>query len=263
VQDGYLCTTCTTSLAADLGEIPGLLADLEITRTRQDTIGDTGTGRRTRAVLLPWKEHASEAYWILATTTLCWVREVHDKIGADPSDPVTDDPPHWPGWLVRHMPALRVLPSVGQVADEIGVAVDLARRAIDQPPVRIYLGPCEAAITPAAPDGPTACPTDLYGLTHAEEVTCPACGAAHVLARRREWLLGRARDRLAPIPTLSLALSTWLERTVTPSQLRGYVHRGRLLVHGRDRRGQDLYRVGDAADVVVDVWRAQQRHVTG
>lgn len=256
VQNGYLCTPCTDSLAADLTEITGLLADLDVTRCRQDKISDGSARRSGGASPLPWKEHASEAYYVLASTTLAWCRLVRDKIGPDPTDSTGDTPAGWAAWLARHIAGIRLLPIAGECADEIGVAIDLARRAIDRPPVRIYVGPCEHA----GPDG-TLCPTDLYAFNHAEDVTCPDCRTVHVLAERREWLLGKARDRLAPIPTLSLALSTWLERTVTPAQLRGYVHRGRLVVHGRDRRGQDLYRVGDAADVVVEVWRTQQQRL--
>lgn len=251
VQNGFLCSTCTTSLADDLAEVASLLADLEVTRTRQDRIGEASL-RSSSGTLLPWKEHASEAYWVLASTVLVWVRLVVERIGHDPTDPVGDDPASWSGWLARHINGLRLLTVAGECADEIGNAIDLAARAIDRPPTLVYVGPCGATEHDQA-----ECSIDLYAPSGAAEVECPSCGATHDMEARRVFLLGKARDRLAPIPTISRALSTWMERQVTQAALRGYVHRGRLLRKGVDRRGQDLYRVGDAADVVVDVWRAQ------
>lgn len=250
VQDGYLCTTCTTSLADDLERVGPLLVELEVTRTRQDRLGDAAAHGPSLA--LPWKEHASEAYWVLAATVLVWIRLVVENLGHDRRDPVGDDPTSWSGWLLRHLPGLRRLPFVGECADEIGNALDLAVHAVDRPPVEVFVGPCGARS-----DAGVECTLDLYAHSGADSVTCPHCGAEHDMQARRAYLLGRARDRLAPLPTISRALSTWLERQVTPAALRGYVYRGRLIRRGVDRRGQDLYRVGDAADVVVDAWRAQ------
>lgn len=250
VANGYLCSTCTTSLADDLAAIGPLLAELEVTRTRQDRLGDT-SGRPAGGIPLPWKEHAAEAYWVLSATVLVWVRLVVERIGHDPTDPVGDDPGSWSGWLARHINGLRLLPVVGECADEIGNAMDLALHAVDRPPLLVFVGPCGAPASGAA----SACAVDLYAPSGADRAVCPSCATEHDMDARRTFLLGKARDRLAPLSTISRALSTWLERQVTPAALRGYVHRGRLVRRGTDRRGQDLYRVGDAADVVVDVWR--------
>ena len=250
VQNGFLCTTCTNSLVDDLAKVEPLLIELEVTRTRQDRIGETSV-RPSSGTLLPWKEHASEAYWVLASTVLVWIRLVVERIGHDPVDPVGDDPASWSGWLLRHINGLRLLTMAGECADEIGNAIDLAVRAVDRPPTHVYVGPCGAT------NPEFECDAELYALSGADTVICPMCDVEHDMPARRVFLLGKARDRLAPIPTISRALSTWMERQVTQAALRGYVHRGRLVRKGVDRRGQDLYRVGDAADVVVDVWRTQ------
>lgn len=251
VQNGYLCTSCTESLVDDLKRVEPILVDLEVTRTRQDRISEGGV-RTGHGTLLPWKEHASEAYWVLASTVLVWVRLVVERIGHDPVDSVGDDPVSWSGWLARHINGLRLLPVAGECADEIGNALDLAEHAIDRPPVLVYVGPCGGTLAEIG-----ECAIDLYAYSGADTVTCPGCGADHDMAQRRIYLLGKARDRLAPLSTISRALSTWMDRPITQAALRGYVHRGRLLRKGVDRRGNDLYRVGDAADVVVDVWRNQ------
>jgi hypothetical protein len=256
VQNGFLCTTCTESLADDLTKIEAVLAELEVTRTRQDKIGEGGV-RSAHGTVLPWKEHASEAYWVLASTVLVWIRLVVEKIGHDPADPVGDDPASWSGWLARHINGLRLLPVAGECADEIGNALDLAQHAIDRPPVLVFVGPCGAALAQPEEDGATECQAELYAHSGADAVACRACGAEHDMGERRTYLMGKARDRLAPIPTISRALSSWMNRQITPAALRGYVFRGRLLRKGVDRRGNDLYRVGDAADVVVEVWRNQ------
>jgi len=256
VGDGYLCTDCTRALAADLTEVADLLVELEITRTRQDHIGSDDPIRR-QAVdgVLPWKEAAAEAHWLLATTTLCWCRMVLDRLGTDHADPVGATAAQWSGWLARHVHKIRLMPDAGECSTEIGVAVDVARHAVDLPPAQVYVGPCDGQL-----DGGGRCVIDLYVRGNADTVTCPDCGTEHNLDRRRTYLLAKAQDHLAPLPTISRALSSWLERQVTPSMLRGYVARNRLVSHGADRQGRALYRVGDAVSVVIDVWR--QQHVS-
>lgn len=255
VQNGFLCSTCTDSLADDLQQVTDLLVELEVTRTRQDRIGESSI-RRVGESVLPWKEPAAEAYWVLSTTVLVWVRLVVDRLGHDPTDLVGDDPGTWSKWLIRHINGLRLLPVAGECADEVGNAIDVALRAVDRPPTLVFVGPCAVLL-----DG-VECPAELYAHSGADTVTCPSCGTEHDMEARRVFLLGKARDRLAPIPTISRALSSWMERSITPSALRGYVHRGRLVRKGVDRRGHDLYRVGDAADIVVDVWRSQHTTTT-
>ena len=253
VPDGFLCSTHTTELIDDLTEIGELLAELEITRTRQDRIGESSI-RRSSDSLLPWKENAAEAYWVLAVTTLAWTRIVLDKLGSDPNDPVGPIASTWTAWLIRRVKRIRILVVAGDCATEIGSAVDLARVAIDRPPVRIYVGPCEHDRGALGP-----CPVDLWAFAHCDTVECPDCETEHVLVDRRKWLLAKAHDHLVPLPTVARALSSWMDRTVTQAQLRGYVHRERLLSKGIDRAGTKLYRLGDAADVVIEVWRAQNR----
>ena len=257
VGDGFICTSCTEILTTDLIEIPDLLVELEITRTRQDRIGVDPVRRTLGEGTLPWKEVASEAHWLLATTTLCWCRLVLDRIGPDPADHVGSTVAAWAGWLARRAARIRLQPDAGECALDIGAAVDTARRAIDLPPTQAYVGPCDGLL-----DNRSRCTTDLYVRGNAATVICPDCGTEHNLDRRRTYLLAKAQDHLAPLPTISRALSSWLERQVTPSMLRGYVARNRLISRGTDRQGRALYRVGDAVSVVIDVWRQQQQHVS-
>jgi hypothetical protein len=255
VGDGYLCTTCTQILADDLTDIADLLGELEITRTRQDRVNADPARRTGGEAVLPWKETAAEAHWLLATTALCWCRLVLDRVGPDHTDPVGSTAATWSAWLARHVGKIRLLVDAGECATEIGVAVDVARRAVDLPPAQVYVGPCDGQL-----DGGGRCVTDLYVRGNVDTVTCPDCTTEHNLDRRRTYLLAKAQDHLAPLPMISRALSSWLERTVTPSQLRGYVARNRLISRGTDRQGRALYRVGDAVNVVIDVWR--QQHVS-
>lgn len=261
VGDAFLCTACTRTLAADLTEIADLLVELEITRTRQDRIGsDDPIRRHTVDGVLPWKEAAAEAHWLLATTTLCWCRMVLDRIGPDQADHVGATAAQWSGWLARHAHLIRLMPDAGECATEIGVSVDVARRAVDLPPAQVYVGPCDGLLPPGPSGVGGRCTLDLYVRGNADTVTCPDCDTEHNLDRRRTYLLAKAQDHLAPLPTISRALSSWLERQVTPSMLRGYVARNRLVSRGLDRQGRALYRVGDAVSVVIDVWR--QQHVS-
>ena len=253
VGDGFLCTSCTDQLATDLTAITELLIDLEITRTRRDRLGAAEPHRTATHDALPWKEHAADAYWTLAVTVLCWCRTVLDANGtATLHTGIGDTAGRWAAWLAGQVRRIRSLPLAGDCADEIGAAVDWARRAIDLPPTLTFVGPCDAQLA-----GTDRCPVDLYAAVHGDTVTCPSCGTEHNLDRRHAYLLAQAQEYLAPLPTISRALSLWLERPVTPSMLRGYVHRNRLFPRGTDRQGRHLFRLGDAAKIVVEVDRAK------
>ncbi|TQS29145.1 hypothetical protein [Microbispora sp. KK1-11] len=137
-------------------------------------------------------------------------------------------------WLLRHRGRLLGHHGAAQAVDELGDAVRQARRAIDLPPGMWYAGPC----------GVSGCDADLYARHGARTIRCRTCGATHDASAREAWLMQQVADRLGTATEIARALHGF-RPDLTPSMIRGYAHRGRLLGHGADELGRPLYRVGD------------------
>lgn len=210
--DAALCGACTAALARDLRTVPELLVDLDLTLARADKIGSAGRGGETP---VPWKEHVPDAVWVLGNVLTVWVREVADSRGltlvlpARPPRPARAIPPgaradrdgrpamstELPGraletvrlcaqWLLEHVDELRQLAGLDavQAHDEVTDAIANARRAVDRPAVRIFVGPCDQ------------CGADLYGLPHRGHATCSGCEATYEdMAERWEIALLKLR----------------------------------------------------------------------
>jgi hypothetical protein len=246
-----LCHNCATALRIELGDVPALLADLDITRSRQDQLlapygNMPGSGENP----LPFKTNIAEVVWVLHHTLASWVTTLD---GGEPA-PRGRFPKDTPTTAVL---ARRVLAGVtticvradaGQLADEITSAIHQARHAIDRPhDRRQFLGPCAALL----PDHST-CRQEVYGLAWKLTTGCPACGAIHNIADRQKWLLDIAQDRLGTSTEIAGFLRT-AGVGCTPSQIRGYVARGRL-APAPDTQ-PPLYRMRDVLAAIQDRYR--------
>lgn len=127
---------------------------------------------------------------------------------------------------------------------------------MDRAPDLLYVGPCLAEV--GTVDVPRECGADMYVEIDAPVVTCPACRLEYDVAERRDWLLLEAKDVLAHAEWIGRAV-TALGVPVSPSMIRGWKARGRLIVRGVDREDRPLYRVGDVIDVAAQVEAEQER----
>lgn len=266
-----LCPKCLWDVERDLGDMPSLLEQLDITLSRQDRLGGAGGttdpddpacprcagvgrtehGRCTTchgegnlpATLhiqrLAFNSNASDVRIDLDATLAGWTHELHQP----DEHPVTPTTTGYSRWLLNHRDRIATSEHGPQLRDEISYAVDQVRRAVDRPPSRVYAGPC---LTPG-PDG--QCREDLYAKLGADTVTCRTCDTTHDLNDRRAWLLAEAEDQLETATHIAQALST-LGQHVNATRIRKWAERGRIAPHGVNLRGDPTYRVGDVIDLL-------------
>ena len=202
--DANLCTRCTRELEQAIAELPALLAELEVTTTRQDR--GTGTAlyamRRTKlqipgvhyaegtttlpATPWPFSWDAANLAWTVRNSLGTWARHIADIRGLQIDMPPTlAGPVHaWcmhescaqirdghrrdvrtTAWLLRNITAIRLDEAAGEIHQAItGDRLDI-ERAIDRQDPDIYAGRCDA----------TDVRTDLEaGLIRAVVGTCGA-----------------------------------------------------------------------------------------
>lgn len=243
IQDtATICPTCGTQLDAAIADISayhGLAYDLDITLTRQTRM-NTRDGSRPTEAAVAFDPRAGQAAAELMTALRKWAYVVKTDTG-------TGYPPRkmaaLAAWLRPRIGWLRYHERGPEALEQILDAVHQARRICDRPADRLYAGPCD-------------CGEDLYARLDAAYVTCHNETHEQPIAweveARRRWLLDSAADVLATATEISRALTRYAQ-PVTPSALRGYVHRGQLISRGERVEGSRmvmLYRLGDVLDIL-------------
>lgn len=232
-----MCSACTDITWSHLREVRDLAAELILTLTRQDRIGDESEGGRSSEIPLPWKEPAAEAASILHATLLAWVKTLSQATGGQL--PAAAEPGRYDRtvdlakWILRHRDTFRRHSEVVAAADEIQDAVRLARRSIDRPMALVYRGPC------------AECRADLYCQPSAEMIVCRSCGRCYDAAERRAWLVRQLESGSATATESARGVSALLGIAVSPNLIHKWASRGRLVPSGRDRQGRPLYRLAD------------------
>lgn len=238
--DFYVCRECTGYYRGLLTDLPGLFHELDTTITRQ-TRYTTPMGRRRggNETPLPFNPHASEVAHVTKMTLLIHVDDIaHIRGHAVPQTPHEIE--HYlrdaAAWLTRH-------PDGPQRIDEITAALREARRAIDRPAERHYIGTCGALIEI---DGvPQNCPQPLY--TAYDTTECPRCGTiANTLDHQLETLK-RLKDHLMPA-TDAAQIFTQCGHPVKADTIRKWRTRGHITNHGDNAKGQPLYQIGQILD---------------
>jgi hypothetical protein len=224
---------------ADVCAHHGLGWDLDLALARQVCIG-ARDGSRPTETAWPWDDRAGKAAAELMRVLRKWAYRIKDETGA--GYPPRKMAP-LAGWLRPRVGWLRHHPDGAAAHGEILDAVRAARRTVDRPADRLYAGPCD-------------CGADLYARLGAAYVVCHADAhdgpVAWPVEERRRWLLNSAADVLATATEISRALTRY-QQPVTPSALRGYVHRGQLVSRGERPDGGrtvKLYRLGDVLDIL-------------
>jgi hypothetical protein len=235
-----ICRTCGEDVRTELGHVAayhGLAYDLQLAMARQSRLGARDGSRPTEAAV-PFDSRASGVADKLKNTLVGWARIVADETGADLP---ADDLARIAGWLGPRIGWLRYHEDGAEAYGDVTRGVREVRRIIDRPPDKSYVGPCD-------------CGADLYAKIDARFAHCPGlgCGKVWPVDERRLWLLESARDVLASGMEISRALTRYAQ-PVTPSALRGYVHRGQLISRGERVEGSRmvmLYRLGDVLDIL-------------
>jgi hypothetical protein len=224
---GLLDDACTTRLERELGDVASIVAELDITLSRQAKIGSSGkSGKGWAREKLPIHVGAIEAADVLANTLTTWARDVAEVgfLAAHSTSPTRAAA----RILLNHVPQIRRHPAVEELVDEIISAIRQARHTVDRPADRIYFGACYSETLDE--DGRTVtCLEEIWASPAATEVTCRVCSTEWEIAERRAWLLKKAEDMIVTIPDASTYLGDIGNIRVTQASIRGYVHRKRLM----------------------------------
>lgn len=274
VGQASICRSCVRRLERDLGDIPALDEELEITETRQ-AVGGARNGSRATTTPLPYSWATDHDRIDIRLTLAYWVHELGPEqliVGG----PVCALCQHgscatfrhdlWPAynatalssWLLSRVGRLAQHPQGDVIADEIGYAVHQAYRAIDRRPDRWYAGPCRSEYV-TADLGAACCLHQLYVEPDAETFTCPQCATEFETVDRKTDLLAWTEDQLFTATWIAGFVSV-MAGTVTPERIWKWAERGRLTAKGVDAMGRPTYRVGDVIDrLSEDMANAERR----
>jgi hypothetical protein len=247
--EGLLCHADTTRLERDLGDVASIVAELDVTLSRQAKIGSTGkSGKGWAREKLPIHIGAIEAADVLANTLTTWARDVAgNNAKVNPYD--VEPSKLAAGILLCYIPEIRRHPAVVELVDEISDAIRQARHAVDRPADRVYFGACYSE-TPDEDGRLITCVEEIWASPAATEVTCRVCVTEWEIAERRAWLLKRAEDMLVTVPQASEYIGEIGHIKVTQASIRGYLHRKRLAYRAPVEAKR--FRLGDLLAVVLD-----------
>jgi hypothetical protein len=248
--DRLLCPTCTAQLHTWLVELAGHAVDLEetvmtcLTSRRGERVQVTGTGE-TPMPYVDVREPLDLLYDSLHTT----VRDVCDTRGL--SYPGVDTSPALAVWLARNVACIALSTDALSTYDEFrSLAVgwvdaegkwnrSLVLCAVDTPPRRVLLGPCDGYV------GTKPCGADLRATVGAKVAACSTCQTRHDVAEFQARVLARMRESTATLPELT----RMLRGQVRPNLLAVWRNRGRLAEKGQEN-GEPLYGIGEVMDMV-------------
>jgi hypothetical protein len=237
---GLLCHGCTSTLERELADVPAIVAELDVSLSRQARIGNAGRGGLA-SEKDPWKQRVSIAAGALENVLTTWARDLSDEewrpgIGAHPAHAAAS-------YLLMSIDSIRKHPAADALHDEVTDAVRQARRDVDRPADRQYLGVCRHEF-----EG-VPCPEELWAQPWAEIVRCKTCGHDHDVSERRAWLLEQAEDMIVTVKEASRYMGQVGGITVTESSIRGYIHRGKLSYRPGTIHG---IRLGDLLTVILN-----------
>lgn len=236
-----LCRTHTDDLAQRLATVEALVAELDVTITRQARTTSLTEGRSPETPLM-WNENASARAFELNTTLNAWALDT-SRVGEDERDQLIhvhhSDTASVAAWLLRNLPTLRRHPEAGTAHDELTNAIREAHRAIDRPQEPVPFGECGAT------HHDVVCQATLYGHLDRPTVACRDCGTTHRTTDRLEWMLEHLRGMLATIPEL-VGIARLAGKRTSEDKLRLMAGRGRFVEVGQAKPGQlATYRVAD------------------
>ncbi|SLG40183.1 Uncharacterised protein [Mycobacteroides abscessus subsp. abscessus] len=221
------------TLLQTLAGVPDLLAELDVTITRTDVVRGAPVGKSGhRPVVVPFNQRASDARVSLERALRTYALRVAIVTGS----PAPHGPARHAAYLAAWLPMIPDdAPSINGIYAAIVGAAAEARRAIDRPPGRVYVGACD-------------CGAHLYAREGADEVECRVCSLTWPVAERREWMVEQARDRVGT-PAILARLMPWFDdRPIQESTIRQWARR-RKLTAVPSEGGPPMYRLGDVLDL--------------
>lgn len=246
-----LCADHADRLLADLHAVPAVLADLALTLARQDNMRGLGraVGKSTETPL-PWNDRVPARITALESALVVWSKALttgdrHARVPRIPTTRDPKDPARLPmarstavlaaRVLADRIDDVRLMPHADVAYSDVSSAVRAARRVVDRPMDRRYVGQCSAALE----DG-GLCDVDLYAHPKRSVVACPGCLAEYDVEQRREVLLAAVHDQVVTPAEAERALPELLGRPVKASTLRNWIRERRVVPEGYRHAGMPV-----------------------
>lgn len=205
-RDNYvLCDDCTDTLERTLGDVAGVVEEVEVTMTRQRS-APIVSGPPSATTGLPWHDKAAVALRNLHNLLVLWVRLCDEEgVGTGPTDLPADKPAALAGWLLHRVHGLARHDAAVEALDEITDAVAECEHIVFwKRKNRNYLGTCGQRVEDE--DGVTlldACPGDVYADEGAQVGTCQECGQGVTVVVRQGEMNRELDDRLCTASELA------------------------------------------------------------
>jgi hypothetical protein len=192
-RDAYLCRSCSRRLERALGDLPALLADLDVTLTRQAVTGAHSEGKPTKKDSQPLPLHngaAAVAFDVRHKLTTS-VRHLTEARGI--IDLPADNPPAMARWLLLYHDTIRLDPAGPDIASDIHACTTAIMTVIDLPTTR---GQFKVGMCPETDEQGTLCPGEVWVHLPAEDLgllatmECRKCGKVY---ETWQWLRAGAR----------------------------------------------------------------------
>lgn len=220
--DTYLCNNTITDLERLLAETPWLVHELETTRAKLNRFAEQGGKVSTKSASttesklegvavqpLIINAEAGDALASLTATLLSWQANLADALGTPVRYP---NATRSAAWMMGNLNNISVFIAAGDLYDEIVDSHKHARKLIDRPADRLYLGDCNSDIDDVF------CSEPLFGNEREATATCKACGTVWPQDARlvviREQASKGLRDR---IMTASEAAGVLIAYNITDS----------------------------------------------
>lgn len=244
----HLCNNCADSLAHELRQVKEIMADLEITRSKQDVISDRHARvSGTRGTPLGFRPAAREAADLMHLTLAFWARTIAHSLGKTVRGGTTVG---LAMWLGRHRETIRHHDGAADLLNQVRAAIGNARDVVDRPPERVYSGRC-------------ACGADLYARERAHQVACPACRNIYSVTERRTAMLTEIREHFATAAEIAAGIGELHGQQINRKTINKWSSRDRITVRGYSPEGYPLFRIGDVLDLAVSHNRRHTPPVIG
>lgn len=192
--DAFLCKSCSGRLERALGDLPALIADLDITLTRQAVIGahspDGGKPPKKDAQPLPFHKKAGDVRADLRHTLVSAINHLMEARGI--TEGPADNTQSMAKWLLRFHHAIRLDPAGPDIANAIH---DITKRIVDVIDLPLTRGTFKVGMCPEVYEE-GACPGEIWAHLPAEDLgqtatmECRACGKVY---ETWQWLRAGVR----------------------------------------------------------------------
>lgn len=250
---GYVCSRCWLPLERDLGDMTFLAEQLDITLSRQSRTAPRAYGSRSSDTPVYFDVTASSVGAESRAVLVSWALMVSEERGIPtPADRLAA----MGVFLLGQQEWLRHHPAASDALEELTAAIHAIRNAVDTAPDMLVVGPCD----PKGEHG-DPCTQELRVKAGKEFVECAACGLSWRVADRREFLVEAAQDMLVTAYVLSRFLTAYGD-PISDDRLRKWAAQGHIVSHGTDPRGNPLYRVSEAAEVLSRINELRRKKVS-